>query len=63
MSHVLLTDKLISRFQKKADLFNNHFSSQCGPVKYASKLPNFNYKTDKRLISFDVIEDDILLIK
>ena len=35
---------------------------QCTPIKNGSKLLNFSYKTEKRLTSFDIKEDDILLI-
>ena len=31
-------------------------------LKNGSKLPNFSYKTEKRLISFSIKDDDILLI-
>ena len=29
---------------------------------YSNKLPNFSYKTEKRPTSFDIKDDDILLI-
>ena len=54
--------ELVSDFKQKANIFNNHFASQCTPIKNGSKLPNFIYKTEKRLISFDIKDDDILLI-
>ena len=38
--------KLISDFEEKAELFNNHFPSQCCLVKIASTLQNLEYKTD-----------------
>ena len=43
----IVNGKRISNFQKKANLFNNHFASQCAPVKNTSRLPNLKYKTDK----------------
>ena len=43
-------------------MFNNYFASQCTPIKNGSKLPNFNYKTEKILTSFDINDDDILTI-
>ena len=58
---VLVNGELIFDFQKKADLFINHITSQCTPIKSTGKLPNFNYKTVKRLTSF-LDEDYILLI-
>ena len=39
-----------------------YFASQSTPIKNGSKLPNFSYKTDKILTSFDVKDDDILPI-
>ena len=44
---VFFKGKLMSDFQKKAKLFNNHFASQCSLVKNASTLPNLEYKTDE----------------
>ena len=41
---------------------NNYFASQCTPIKNGSKLPNFSYKTEKILTSFDTKDDDILPI-
>lgn len=57
-----INEKPISDFQIKTNLFSNHFSSQYTPVKNASTLSNFKYKTDKKLISFDIYADDMLLI-
>ena len=54
--------KIISDFQKKAGLFNNHFASQCSLVKNASTLPTLEYKTVERLNYFDISENDILSI-
>ena len=54
--------KLISDFEKKAELFNNHFASQCSFVKNASTLPNLEHKTDERLNYFQINEDGILSI-
>ena len=59
---ILVNGELVSDFKQKANIFNNHFASQCTPIKNGSKLPNFIYKTEKRLISFDIKDDDILLI-
>ena len=59
---VLVNGELVSDFEQKANLFNNYFASQCTPIKNGSKLPNFSYKTDKILTSFDVKDDDILPI-
>ena len=56
---ILVNSELVSDFKQKA---NNHFASQCTPIKNGSKLPNFSYKTEKTLTSFDIKDDDILLI-
>ena len=45
-----------------SELFNSHFAAQCTPVKNASTLPKFKYRTDKRLNSFTINENDIFLI-
>ena len=57
---VFYEGELISNFGKKAELFNNHFASQCSLVKNASTLPSLEYKTDERLNYFDINENEIL---
>ena len=59
---VLVNGELVSDLEQKANLFNNCFASQCTPIKNSSKLPNFSYKTEKILTSFDIKDDDILSI-
>ena len=59
---ILVNGELASDFKQKANIFNNHFASQCTPIKNGSKLPNFTNKTEKRLTSFDIKDHDILLI-
>ena len=59
---VLVNGELVSDFEQGANLFNNYFASQCTPIKTGRKLPNFSYKTEKILTSFDVKDDDILSI-
>ena len=59
---VLVNGELVSDFEQKANLFNNYFASQCTPIKNGRKLPNFSYKTEKILTSFDIKDDDILSI-
>ena len=59
---VLVNGELVSDFEQKANLFNNYFASQCTPIKNGSKLPNFSYKAEKILTSFDIKDDDILSI-
>ena len=59
---ILADGKLVSDFKIKSELFNSHFAAQCTPVKNASKLLKFKYRTDKRLNSFTIDENDIFLI-
>ena len=51
-----------SNFSKKAELFNKFFSSQCTPLSNTSTLPPLTIRTDKRLSSLKINEDDILFI-
>ena len=44
---ILADGKLVSGFKIKTELFNSYFAAQCTPVKNASTLPKFNYRTDK----------------
>ena len=59
---LLVNGELASDFKQKANFFNNYIASQCTPIKKGSKLPNFSYKTEKILTSFDIKGDDILPI-
>ena len=58
----LVYQNFVSQFNKKADLFNNFFASTCTPIKNASSLPYFSYRTNSRINSFHATEKDILLI-
>ena len=60
---ILVNGELVSDFKQKANIFNNHFAFLCTPIKNGSKLPNFSYKTEKRLTSLDIKDDDIILIR
>ena len=53
---------IISNFDKKAELFNSHFSSQYTPINNSSVLPSLEYKTNRRLASVNIKEDDIYRI-
>ena len=53
---------LISDFKQKASLFNSYFSFPCTPIDTSSKLPAFTYKTENRLDSVYIKEEDIYLI-
>ena len=59
---LLVNNKLVSDFHKKAELFNRHFAEQCTLVQNTSTLPVFNFKTNNRLKSFDINENDLHLI-
>ena len=60
MPPILTDGKLVSDF--KSGIFNSHFAAQCTPVKNANVLPKFKYRTDKRLNSFTINENNIFLI-
>ena len=53
--------KIISNFGKKAELFNSHFASQCTLINNSIALPPLEYKTNGRLASVNIKEDDIYL--
>ena len=62
ISPFLPDGKLVFDFKIKFELFNSHFAVQCTPVKNAISLPRLKYRTDKRLNSFTINENDIFLI-
>ena len=45
---LLVNNKLLSDFHKKAELFNRHFAEQCTQVQNISTLPVFNFETNNR---------------
>ena len=53
---------MVSDFCERANLFNNLFASICTPIKNSSLLLLFSYRTNARIISFDIMDEDILLI-
>ena len=59
---LLVDGKLVSDFCRKANIFNNFFTSICTPTDNASFLPSFSYRTGSRVKSFHVNENDILAI-
>ena len=59
---LLFDGNFASNFNKKANLFNNFFASICTPIKNASTLSCFPYRTNSRINSFHATENDILLI-
>ena len=48
-------------FNKKASLFKYFYASICTPIKYASTLPSFSYRTHSRTNSFHAAQKGILL--
>ena len=59
ISPILAEGKLVSDFKIKTELFNSHFAAQCTPVQNAGALPKFKYRTNKRLNSLTINENDI----
>ena len=61
---LLINNKLVFDFHKKAELFNWHFAEQCTLVQNTSTLPVpvLNFKTNNWLKSFDINENDLHLI-
>ena len=59
---LFVNGKSISGFCEKANLFNNFFASICTSIKNSSLLPLFLYRTNARIILFDITDDDISLI-
>ena len=55
--------KIISNFEKKAELFNLHFASQCTPINNSSVLLPLEYKTNGRLASVHIKDDIYLILK
>ena len=53
---------MISNFSKKAELFNKFLGSQCTPLSNTSTLQPLTIRTDKRLLSLKINENDILSI-
>ena len=59
---LLVSNKIISNFSEKANLFNKCFTSQCIPLENNSSLPPFCLKTGKSLSSLEISETDIFAI-
>ena len=59
---LLVNDEMISNFSKNTELFNKFFASQCTRLSNTSTLPPLTIRTDKRLSSLKINEDDILSI-
>ena len=59
---LLVNNKFISDICVKVNLFNDFFAPICTPIINGSKLLQFPYKTDVKIISFRVNQNDISLI-
>ena len=59
---ILFNDEFVTDFKRKAELFNCFFGSQCSLIVNSSKLPNFEYLTDKRLSTINFSDDEIFEI-
>ena len=56
-------NEYIADFKKNAELFNSFFANQCSLINNNSKLPRtLSYKTNERLYSIKITDDDILKI-
>ena len=56
-------NEYITDFKKKAELFNSFFANQCSLINNNSQLPRtLSYKTNERLSSVKITDDDILKI-
>ena len=59
---LFVNGNFVSDFSVKANLFNDFFASICTPIKNSSVLPSLTYRTNKKLNSLRISEQDILLI-
>ena len=59
---LVVNNKFISDFRVKANLFNDFFASIYTPINNGSILPQFTYKTDVKIDSFRVNQNDISVI-
>ena len=63
ISPLLIKNKIVSAFTKKANLFNDFFANQCTPLTNSSVLPStISFKTHSRLTSISFEKEDILKI-
>ena len=54
--------RVVSNFDKKAELFDSYFASQFTPVINKSQLPSFEFKTSKRIEKITFTDDHMNLI-
>ena len=56
---LLVDNKFIIDYKRKASLFNTFFTSQCTPLLNDSELPPLILRTNSRINSFETTHDDI----
>ena len=56
---LLVQNKFIIDFKEKAELFNNHFTSQCTPLLNNSELPPLVFRTNSRISSVVITCNEI----
>ena len=61
ISPILVNNKLISNFKKKANYFNDFFASRCTPIFYDSALPNATNSVSNLSLSSVQLEDQNIL--
>ena len=59
---ILHNDTFVTDMKETADIFNICFSLQCSPFRNSSTLPNFKYRTERRLRLFEINQRIILNI-
>ena len=60
---IFSNNQIITDFQSKANIFNEHFSNQCTVILNNGVLPvNYQSLTNDELISINIREEDILKI-
>ena len=59
---LLANGSFVTDFKEKAKLFNNFFSKQCTVSSNGSNLPNFTFKTDKRISDVVFTQEDIFKV-
>ena len=62
MPPLLVDHNFETNFLNKANIFNNHFASQCTTLNNGSYLPIFLYKTNSRINNIFINSDIILKI-
>ena len=57
------SNRFVTDFKEKAEIFNSFFAKQCSLIKNESKLPpRLHFLTEKRLSTVNFVNNDILKI-